>query len=662
VDALNIPYGVVIESNNGTMNFAKNGRTDSVILSGEILMNGGNIRVQLNQSLNSGQDFRYTVNGGTPQLYVNSGTLTIGAGFNALKNSDYIDFEMTGGLVIVAKNGYSSWVTFQLADNVGGKTLMSAGTIILQDACNAAIEDLDMGGPNVKSTLYSVTGGTVQLGYVSTQAGATYFGINAEPATNYPNITFESGVAKTVEAWNGGQINMLSLYINSNMTFDASGFTTVNIINNNGTYAFDNEGTYTTGTSTMQFSGSMNQIITSTALANINFYNLEISNTSGNNVTLGVAATVANQLSFTAGKLDASTKSVTVSNGSVVITGPTATSYVIVGNGVSTTGSLIIDNLSTSVNTIFPIGTSTSILPAYIAAGSAGTSYSAYVFTGATTNGKSNGTTFSAALLANMLNAVWSITQTAGSGSATLTLDWTPAESALEGGTFASAGTGIGIIQNTGGTAWTTPAGSGNVATTSAISTFSSFTEFAISDLLFVLPVAVSDFNAALNTNKTVGLSWTASDEMEISHFEVQRSTDGTNFTTIGTVSASANETNYTFTDLQPAAVNYYRLLTTTADGSTVYSPIRTIDLSATAAISVYPIPASATMNVSLVNAGSGITVRLMSISGQILQSSVTTGGTQVVSMDVSRYPAGMYIVQVIGQNSVLQTIPMTKL
>jgi hypothetical protein len=30
--------------------------------------------------------------------------------------------------------------------------------------------------------------------------------------------------------------------------------------------------------------------------------------------------------------------------------------------------------------------------------------------------------------------------------------------------------------------------------------------------------------------------------------------------------------------------------------------------------------------------------------------------------MDVSRYPAGMYIVQVIGQNSVLQTIPMTKL
>jgi D-arabinose 1-dehydrogenase-like Zn-dependent alcohol dehydrogenase len=149
---------------------------------------------------------------------------------------------------------------------------------------------------------------------------------------------------------------------------------------------------------------------------------------------------------------------------------------------------------------------------------------------------------------------------------------------------------------------------------------------------------------------------------MEISHFEVQRSTDGTNFTTIGTVSASANETNYTFTDLQPAAVNYYRLLTTTADGSTVYSPIRTIDLSATAAISVYPIPASATMNVSLVNAGSGITVRLMSISGQILQSSVTTGGTQVVSMDVSRYPAGMYIVQVIGQNSVLQTIPMTKL
>lgn len=660
--ALTIPYGAVIEALNGKMNLASFGATDSVILSGELLVNGGTVNVQLGQARNAGEDFRYTVNGATPQLYVSSGTLYVGGGFNALNTTDYIDFNMTGGTVILAYNGYSSWITFQLADNVGGKTFMSGGTIVLQDACNAEIEDLDMGGANVAATLYSVTGGTVQLGYINTQSGATYFGINAQPATNYPNIQFLSGVAKNVSAWNGGQINMLSLYINPNMTFDAStGFTVTNILSTNGAFAFDCEGTYVTGNNTMEFSGSVNQPIVSTTLSNIGFYNLAIANTSGN-VTLGVSATVNNQLSFTSGLLDASKAILTIANGSVAVTGASPSSYAIVGNGVSTTGNMTIDNLPAGTATAFPIGTAGDYLPASINPVNAGTNYSAYVFTGATTNGKSNGTAFSAALLSNMLNAIWNISQTAGSGSATLNLDWTPAESALEGTAFALAGTGIGIIQNTGGTAWSTPSGTGNVATTYATASFNNFTEFAITDELFVLPVAVYEFNAVLNSNNTVGLSWSASDEMDISQFEVQRSTDGTNYSPIGTVQANNAQSGYSFIDPHPAAVNYYRLLTTINDGSIVYSPVRTIDLSSAVAIAVYPVPATTTVNVSVGNARAGMSVRIINAAGQILQSSVTTGGSQVITMDISSYPAGTYFVQVIGENKVLQLTPLTKL
>jgi hypothetical protein len=660
-NALTIPYGVVIEAKLGQMNLAKNGTTGNVILSGELWLNGGNILVQLGQAKNSGNDFQYSVNGGTPELNMVSGTLEIGAGFNPLANTDYINFQMSGGTLVVAQNGYSDSYTFYLQDNIGGETVMSGGTIILQDACNAAKQDLDMGGAKVASTLYSVTGGTVQLGYVNTQAGSSFFGIQAQPATNYPNILFQSGVAKTVGGNNTGQVNMLSLYINSNMTFDATKFTTTNIMSANGTYSFDNEGTYTTGNNTMEFSGSVNQPITSTALANINFYNLKIANTSGN-VTLGVNATVNNQLSFTSGLLDASKKTLTIANGTAV-TGASTSTYVIVGNGVTTTGYLRINSMPTSTNTLFPIGTGTYYLPALVNPGTnAGSSYSTYVFTGATMNAQENGTPMSATTLANMLNAIWNIARNAGTGSASLTLDWNAAAVPLEGSVFWTAGTGIGISQYTGAGGWLVASGTGNVATYTANSSFSSFTQFAVTDNLFVLPVEVYNFNAILNSNKTVGLSWTASDEMEISQFDVERSTDGTNFTTIGTVQANGAETNYTFTDLQPASVNYYRLMTSTTEGSTVYSPIRTIDLSATAAISVYPIPATSTMNVSLVNAGSGTTIRLISISGQILQSSVAAGGTQVISMDISRYPTGMYIVQVVGQNSVLQTIPMTKL
>jgi len=661
---LTIPYGVVIQSNAGTMNLAKKGNSGNVLLSGQLFLNGGTVEVQLGQTKNTGEDFRYSVNGGTPQLYISSGTLYVGAGFNANAATDYIDFHMTGGTMILAESGYSDAITFQLANNVGGKTFMSAGLIILQDACNAAAADLDMGGANVAATLYSVTGGTVQLGYVNTQAGASFFGINAEPATNYPNINFQAGVAKSVSAWNNGVINMLSLYINSNMTFNASGFSTVNIMSNNGTYAFDNEGTFTPGTNTVSFTGSIPQLITSTALANVTFYNLKISNTSGN-VQLGVNTTVSNQLSFTSGLLDASNKTLTLSNGAVAVTGASASSYVIVGNGVATTGYLKISALPISANTFFPIGSASNYLPAYINPGTnAGTAFSAYVFTGATTNAQSNGPAMNAVTLSNMLNAVWNISRTAGAGTAAITLDWTAAESAaLEGAIFATAGTGIGIAQYLGAGGWMMGTGSGNVATETATSSFTTFTQFAVVDNLFVLPVLVYDLNAVLNNNNTVLVSWSASDDMEISDFEVERSTDGVNFSTIGTVQANANESNYSLIDPNPVhGVNYYRLQIQNTDGSITYSAIKAVDLSSGASITIYPVPATTTVYVALGNAGSGISARLISVTGQILQSSFTSGGSQVISMDISRYPAGAYFVQVIGENKVLQTTTVVKL
>lgn len=660
--ALTIPYGVTLQVNSGTFNLARKATSGKMLLSGKLFVNGGTVDVQTGQTLNSGYDFRYAVNGGTPQLYVASGTMYIGAGFNPnTPATDYIDFHMTGGTIIVAEDGYSKSETFFLANNVGGRTFMSAGLIILQDACDAAAADLDMGGANVAATEYSVTGGTVQIGYAATQASSTFFGINAEPATNYPNIDFQSGTAKTVQAWNGGKINMLSLYINPAMTFNASNYSTVNITSTNGTFAFDDEGTFTTGTNTVSFTGSINQPISSSALANLNFYNLTIANTGGN-VTLGVNTTVNKQLTLTSGLLDASKKTLTLSNGSVLATGQSQTSYVIVGNGFNTFGNMIIDNLPSGTNVPFPIGTASYYLPAIINAASAGTTYTAYVFTGATTNAKANGPSFSASLLANMLNAIWNISQTAGSGSATINLDWTPAETALEGSTFATSGTSIGIIQYNSASGWTTPTGTGNVATAVSSSTFSSFTQFAVTDYLFVLPVVIYDFNAVPDNNKVL-VSWSASDDVAINNFEVERSADGVNFSPIGTIDAISAQSSYSFTDPSPlTGPNYYRLRIQCTDGTTMYSGIKVVDLSVAGSITVYPIPATTRLNISLGNAGTGVSVRLISQTGQIMQSATATGGSQVISMDISSYPAGVYFVQVIGQNRILQTTTVSRL
>jgi hypothetical protein len=660
--ALTIPFGVTIQSNAGTMNLATKGTSGNVLLSGQLNVNGGIVTVEDGQTLNSGQDFKYAVNGGTPQLYISSGQLTLGAGFNPkTAGSDYIDFHMTGGTMITGDDGYSNSYTFLLADNVGGKTFMNGGTIILQDACNAAVQDLDMGGPNVKSTLYSVTGGTVQIGYAHTQASSTFFGIQAQPTTNYPNINFQSGVAKTVGGNNTGVVNMLSLYINSNMTFNAAKFTTVNIMSSNGVIAFDDEGTFSPSTNTVEFSGSVSQLIASSALATVPFYNLQIANTSGN-VVLSQNVSVSNQLTFTSGLVDATKKNLTLTNGAVAATGQSATSYVMVGNGFNTTGLMTINNLPTAASTPFPIGTTSYYLPAAVKPVSAGTSYSAYVFTPASTNAKANGATMSATNLANMLSAIWNISQTAGSGSGALTLGWAASGVPLEGSTFAVSGTNIGIAQYNGAAGWTGPQGAGSVAGMTATATFSSFSQFAVVDNLFVLPVSVYNFTATAKNNTSL-LNWSASDDMEISQFEVERSTDGANFSPIGAVPATSAATDYSLVDQHPASgMNYYRIVIENTDGTTTYSQIRTVDMTAGAAISIWPIPATSNVYVSVGKAGAGTSVRLINAVGQILQTSMVTGIGQVITMDISSYPAGTYIVQVIGQNSVLQTTPISKL
>jgi len=652
-NSLTIPYGVTIESDAGRLYLAPAGTTNNVILSGKLFINGGSVNVQMGQSLNAAQDFRYTVNGGTPQLYVSSGSLSMGAGFNALNSTDYIDFEITGGRIVLACNGFSNWITFQLADNVGGKTLMSAGLIILQNACNNNIEDIDMGGSNVAATLYSVTGGTVQLGYAATQATSTYFGIDGQPSTNYPNLDFEPGTAKNAASFNGKSVNMLSLHINANQTFDATNFPVVNIMKNNGTYAFDQEGTFTAGNNTVEFSGDVQQKISTSSLASLSFHNLTIANTAGN-VYLGVPVTVTNQLSFIDGKIDATTHSLTVSNGSVAITGPSASSYVITGSGVSpNTGQLVIAGLPSNSGTLFPTGTAPYYLPAVVNPGTnTGTSYSAFVFQGATSNAAADGPVFSPVYLQQMVNAIWSIGRTAGSGSADLTLNWLASGTALEGSTFQMAGTNIGISRYTGSAGnWAAATGSGSVATETATSSFSTWTQFAVTMNSVVLSKTLLDFGVNLRDNGTVDVSWSVADESDVARYVVQRSVKGGDWQTVGTVRArdeGGADQAYALVDESPLdGVNDYRLLIQKADGTVSYSRVRAVSVTTGAGVAIYPNPASDELHIQT-GAGNEIrTVLLLDANGKVLQR-LDDPGYATISLPVRDYPGGTYFLELV--------------
>ncbi len=92
-----------------------------------------------------------------------------------------------------------------------------------------------------------------------------------------------------------------------------------------------------------------------------------------------------------------------------------------------------------------------------------------------------------------------------------------------------------------------------------------------------VLPVELTKFTARPQNEKTK-LEWTTASEKDNSRFEIERSTNGFEFTTIASVKGAGNSniaTNYSLYDYAPAVgLNYYRLKQVDHNGEYKYSQI----------------------------------------------------------------------------------------
>ena len=102
---------------------------------------------------------------------------------------------------------------------------------------------------------------------------------------------------------------------------------------------------------------------------------------------------------------------------------------------------------------------------------------------------------------------------------------------------------------------------------------------------LQALPVSLQDFGAVAGA-KQVDLNWTSTQEIGFSHYEVERLAGHGGWQTIGR--QTGGETNYSFADLDPeSGNNFYRLRMVDVDGSTAYSPVRSVRFGAS--FTVYP-------------------------------------------------------------------------
>lgn len=140
---------------------------------------------------------------------------------------------------------------------------------------------------------------------------------------------------------------------------------------------------------------------------------------------------------------------------------------------------------------------------------------------------------------------------------------------------------------------------------------------------------------------------WATTDEENTSHFDLERSADGSHFEKIGAIAAKneAGDHQYHFTDSNPLpSRSYYRLRMEDIDGTYTHSRIVVFDgqKAGTAITTIYPNPAKDILNLKAAN---DMTFQLISQSGKILMTE-TVKANRLMQMNVSAIPAGAYILK----------------
>ena len=164
-----------------------------------------------------------------------------------------------------------------------------------------------------------------------------------------------------------------------------------------------------------------------------------------------------------------------------------------------------------------------------------------------------------------------------------------------------------------------------------------------------LLPIKLVSFNVqGFNTFNAV--SWQTATETNNAHFNVQRSTDGISFTTIGSENAKG-ASSYSYIDNSfPKGVLYYRLQIVDKDGALSYSDIRELSIT-NSSLSIAPNPARDIVTIS------GSNIKQVSILDLYGRTVITREmNTNTINVSVNNLSKGIYLVKAILTDGSIKT------
>jgi hypothetical protein len=175
-----------------------------------------------------------------------------------------------------------------------------------------------------------------------------------------------------------------------------------------------------------------------------------------------------------------------------------------------------------------------------------------------------------------------------------------------------------------------------------------------------VLPVRFTLFNAK-KVNTGVAVIWNVDLEENVTVYEVQRSVNGKNFTTIGSVDAIGQRT-YSHTDTKALPNAYYRIKSVDLDGKYMYSTIINIKgENSSVMLKAFPMPVQGDLTLQHETANENSRLTLVSVDGRIVRINKLTPGEQQTTIDLSGYKAGLYFARYDNGNGEITNFKIIK-
>ncbi|MBX7125187.1 MAG: T9SS type A sorting domain-containing protein [Cyclobacteriaceae bacterium] len=172
------------------------------------------------------------------------------------------------------------------------------------------------------------------------------------------------------------------------------------------------------------------------------------------------------------------------------------------------------------------------------------------------------------------------------------------------------------------------------------------------------LPITLFNFKGFPGHTETT-LSWSTASEKNFSYFDIERSSDGEQFESLGTVRGHGNTVDrrdYSFTDIFPVVGNnYYRLRAVDFDGFEQTFNVIAVKYEGQKIMRVYPNPATTSdLNVDFNFSSTGpVAYTVYNLTGAVV---ATYAAERTLDRDalVSSLPAGTYLLKAFGSDFVL--------